>query len=124
MSLPPSLRFPSLVQLFLWASRPAELMQRAERLCGRTFTLRLPTFKVVMTSDREAIRTIFAAKADEMMAGRFAFIVRPVAGASSILLADGPEHAHRRKLLMLSFHGDRMRLSDEHLRDEPRACSD
>jgi cytochrome P450 len=110
MSLPPSLPLPALLQLWHWARRPAELMQRAERVCGQTFTLKLPTFKLVLTSEREAIRTIFAAKADEMLAGRFSFIVRSVVGETSILLCDGAEHLQRRKLLLPSFHGDRMRF--------------
>jgi cytochrome P450 len=96
--------------MFLWARRPAELMHRAERVCGQTFTLKLPSFKLVLTSEREAIRTIFAARAEEMLAGRFSFIVRPVVGETSILLRDGAEHMRRRKLLLPSFHGDRMRF--------------
>lgn len=85
-------------------------MQWAERRYGNTFKLELPGFQLVMTSEREAVRTMFAAKPDDMHAGKFNFILRPLVGSSSLLLLDGSSHMHRRKLLLPSFHGERMRL--------------
>lgn len=85
-------------------------MNWCERRYGKSFTLSLPQFRVMVTSDREAIRTIFAAKPDDMHAGRFNRVLRALVGNSSVLLLDGQEHMVRRKLLLPSFHGERMRF--------------
>ena len=85
-------------------------MNWCRRKYGKTFVVKLPSFHVVLMSDPEAIRTIFAAKPDEMHAGKFNRILRPLVGSSSVLLLDGSEHVHRRKLLLPSFHGERMRF--------------
>ena len=110
MPLPPGPPLPTPVQTLLWIRRPTELMEWCNRHYGKSFTLKLPQFKVMLTSDREAIRTMFAAKPDDMHAGRFNRILRALVGNSSVLLLDGPEHMHRRKLLLPSFHGERMRF--------------
>jgi cytochrome P450 len=110
MALPPIVPLPRPLQTLLWIRRPTQVMEYAHLLYGKMFTLRLPAFDLALTTDREAIRTIFAAKPDEMHAGRFNRIVRPLVGDSSVLLLDGSEHMHRRKLLLPSFHGERMRF--------------
>jgi cytochrome P450 len=96
--------------MLLWARRPTQLMEWAQRRYGNTFVVKLPGFHLVMTSERDAVRAMFAAKPDEMHAGKFNFILRPLVGSSSVLLLDGAEHMHRRKLLLPSFHGERMRF--------------
>ena len=98
------------VQTLLWVRRPTQVMDYAQRVYGPTFTLKLPALQLVLTSDRDAIRTMFAAKADDMHAGRFNRILRPLVGDSSLLLRDGAAHMQRRKLLMPAFHGERMRF--------------
>ena len=67
MSLPPGPPLPSPVQTLLWLRRPVELMQWCRRRYGPAFTLQLPPFPMALMSDPEAIRTIFAAKQDEIM---------------------------------------------------------
>lgn len=98
------------VQTLLWYKRPTELMSFCRARYGKSFTLKLPTFTVMLTSDIDAIRTIFAARPDEMHAGRFNRVLRPLVGESSVLLLDGPPHMQRRKLLLPAFHGERMRF--------------
>jgi cytochrome P450 len=110
MALPPAVPLPMPLQTLLWVRRPTQVMDYAHLVYGKMFTLRLPTFNLALTCDREAIRTIFAAKPDEMHAGRFNRILRTLVGDSSVLLLDGGEHMHRRKLLLPSFHGERMRF--------------
>jgi cytochrome P450 len=110
MALPPVLPLPMPLQTLFWIRRPTQVMEYAHLLYGKMFTVRLPSFDLTLTADRDAIRTIFAAKPDEMNAGRFNRILRPLVGDSSVLVLDGGEHMHRRKLLLPSFHGERMRF--------------
>jgi cytochrome P450 len=110
MALPPVLPLPMPLQTLLWIRRPTQVMEYAHLLYGKMFRVKLPSFDLALTADRDAIRTIFAAKPDEMHAGRFNRILRSLVGDSSVLLLDGGEHMHRRKLLLPSFHGERMRF--------------
>src|SRR5262245_5419787 len=109
-SSPPSPPLPTAAQTLLWVKRPTELMEWCQRRYGAAFTLHLPGFPLVLFSDPEAIRTIVAAKPDDMHAGQFNRILRVLVGESSVLLLDSAEHMQRRKLLLPSFHGDRMRF--------------
>jgi cytochrome P450 len=88
---------------------------------GPTFTLKLPPFNVVLLTEPDAIRTIFASKGDDMHAGEVNRILRALVGDHSVLLLDGPEHMRHRKLLMPSFHGERMRYYGETMAEITRA---
>jgi len=106
---PPEPPLPASIQTLFWIRRPVLFMQWCRHRYGPTFVIRLPPFKLVTFSDPESIRTIFAAKGDEMHAGGVNRILRVLVGDSSVLLLDGPEHIRQRKLLLPSFHGERMR---------------
>jgi cytochrome P450 len=121
MPFPPGPPLPTAVQTLLWIKRPTELMHYCASHYGKSFTLRLPQFRVMVTSEREAIRTIFAAKPDDMHAGRFNRILRSLVGSSSVLLLDGAAHMQRRKLLLPSFHGERMRFYGNTMAEITRA---
>jgi cytochrome P450 len=109
MQTPPRIALPMPLQTFLWIRRPVDVLERSRARLGPTFELALPPFRLVLFSEPEAIRTIFAAKSDEMHAGGVNRILRVLVGGSSVLVLDGPEHIRHRKLLMPSFHGERMR---------------
>jgi cytochrome P450 len=113
MSLPPTLPLPGPIQTLLWIRRPTELMQACERRYGSAFRVKLLPFDISLFSDPESIRAIFASKSDEMRAGEVNRILRVLVGESSVLLLDGEEHMRHRKLLLPSFHGERMRFYGE-----------
>ncbi len=77
---------------------------------GRSWTLHLPglAHAVVMTTDDAVIRAVFADAGDALHAGEANVVLRPFVGRRSILLADGPAHRRKRKLLLPPFHGERM----------------
>ena len=110
LRMPPSPPVPTPVQTLLWVKRPTQLFEWCQQHYGSAFTLKLPSFELVMLSDPADIRVMFAARPEEMHAGRFNTIVRPLVGDSSVLLLDGETHLARRKLLLPSFHGERMRF--------------
>lgn len=121
---PPVLPLPMPVQTLLWYKRPTELMRWCRARYGKSFVLKLPAFTPMVTCDIEAIRTIFAARPDEMHAGRFNRILRPVVGDSSVLLLDAAPHMRRRKLLLPAFHGERMRFYGRTMAEITRRVAD
>lgn len=95
--------------LYRWLKNPYPLMDELRRQYGETFTLRialLPT--MVVLSNPEHIKEVFASNGDDMHAGKLAESLRPFLGARSLLLLDGPEHRWVRKLVLPPFHGERM----------------
>jgi len=113
MRVPPSLPLPMPAQALLWVRRPVQVLHYCREHYGPTFQLRLPPFNVVILTEPEAIRTVFASKGDDMHAGEVNRILRTIVGSHSVLLLDGKEHKRHRKLLMPSFHGERMRFYGE-----------
>ncbi len=111
--LPPSLPLPMLVQSALWVRNPVQVLHYLQSHYGPTFRVKLPVHDVVMITEPEPIRTMFASKGDDMHAGRVNRILRAIVGDHSVLLLDGSEHMRHRKLLLPSFHGERMRFYGE-----------
>jgi cytochrome P450 len=62
---------------------------------------------MVMLSDPEAIRALYTEREHGLPPGR-TIALRPVMGASSVLLLEGSDHLARRKLMLPPFHGERM----------------
>jgi cytochrome P450 len=113
MSLPPTLPLPTPLQTLFWIRRPTDFMQLCSKRFGHAFRIKLLPFSISLFSDPDSVRTIFAAKSDEMHAGEVNRILRVLVGESSVLLLDGDEHMRHRRLLLPSFHGERMRFYGE-----------
>src|SRR4051812_34959556 len=121
MSLPPTPPLPKSLQSWFWIRRPTAFMNWAHRRYGNAFRVNLLPFSISMFSDPESIRTIFASKSTDMHAGQVNRILRTLVGDSSVLLLDDDEHMRHRKLLLPSFHGERMRLYGETMAELTRA---
>jgi cytochrome P450 family 135 len=111
MQLPPGPRAPAIWQTVAWMLRPAGFMRRLHRDFGdpvtiRTYWTREP---MVLFSHPDAVREIFRLDPEIAPAGRSWEFLAPFAGDHSILLLDGDEHIHQRRLLQGPFHGERMR---------------
>lgn len=115
--LPPGPRTPSIIQAgHLWR-RPLSFLSECARRYGDSFTLRVPTRPpMVIFSHPEAVKEIFAADPDELRAGEGNVVLEPILGRHSLLLLDGPQHLRERRLMLPSFHGERMRLYGETMR--------
>ncbi len=117
-SLPPGPKLPRLWQTLNWVRRPIPIMQHYARKYGECFTLRwLHTPPIVFFSDPAAIKQIFTTSPERALAGRANVILKPILGENSVLLLDGLRHKRERKLLMPPFHGERMRLYGETMRE-------
>jgi cytochrome P450 len=98
------------VQTALWILRPVPFMRWCKRRYGDIFMVRLPLSKggVVNVCDPAAVKTVFTGNPDRLRAGEANIILEPLLGSRSVLLLDGPEHLRQRKLMLPSFHGERM----------------
>ena len=91
----PSLPRPLLVGRFVF--QPTSFLADCERRYGEYFTLRLSDDRtMVVTSDPEAVKTVFTGDPAQMLAGKNNDILRPLLGDRSVLLLDGAEHMRQR----------------------------
>jgi cytochrome P450 len=111
IALPLGPRAPAIWQTLAWMARPGAFLQQAHARFGDPFTIRTYWTEepMVLFSDPEAVRQVFALDPSIAPAGRSWEVLRPFAGPYSILLLDGEEHLRERRLLQKPFHGERMR---------------
>ena len=108
-ALPPGPRVPRAVQMPAWLARPLWFAEQCRARFGDMFTVRIEERPWVMLADPAAVREVFTAPPDLVHAGDANAILRPMLGPSSVLLLDGAEHLHQRRLMLPAFHGDRLR---------------
>src|ERR1700757_2513714 len=90
--------------------RPTQFLEQCHERMGDYFTLRPTRDRViVVTVDPEAVRQVFTGDPDLLHAGAANIVLAPILGQRSVLLLDGPEHLRQRRLMLPSFHGERMR---------------
>ncbi|MGE0826631.1 MAG: cytochrome P450 [Candidatus Binatia bacterium] len=118
-ALPPGPRLPASLQLFRWLTRPTSFMEECARRYGDCFTVRFPFGRenIIFFSNPEAIKEIFTGDPEQLRAGEANVIVRPLLGDYSLLLLDGERHLKERRLMMPPFHGERMYVYGETMRE-------
>ncbi len=100
-SLPPGPHLPGVVQTLEWMYRPIQFMEKCRRKYGRIFSLRLgPASNVFVIADPTAAKQVLTADPEHFRAGDTNGTFRHVVGDHSILVMDGPEHLHHRRILL------------------------
>src|SRR5262245_19160927 len=85
--LPPGPRIPRIAQSAGWLFWPIEFMETCRRRYGSTFTLRLADMPpIVVIGEPAAVKEIFTGDPDVFHAGLANAILKPILGASSLLL--------------------------------------
>src|SRR5215208_4451861 len=108
--LPPGPKLPMPLQTMGWIARPGPFMDRCRDRYGDAFTLRIQNEGPwVMISDPDAVKQVFKGDPRLLHAGEGNVILKPMLGSSSVLLLDEDPHLRQRKLMLPSFHGERMR---------------
>ena len=74
----------------------------------------------VMVFDPELAKAVFQGPHRQLHAGKANVLLRPILGTRSVLLLDGDEHLHHRRLLLPPFHGRQMNKQVETMRE----CTD
>jgi cytochrome P450 len=93
---------------------PTRFLDACQRAQGDYFTLLPQKDRIlVVTSDPEAVERIFKGDPKLLHAGAGNVPLLPILGEGSVLLLDGAEHIRHRRLMLPSFHGERMRLYGE-----------
>jgi cytochrome P450 family 135 len=109
-SLPPGPRMPRALQTVIWARRAQWMLAQCRRRFGDTFRLEIAYEGTwILLSDPEDVRRVFTGDPNVLHAGEANGILRPVLGDHSLLLLDGAVHMEQRKLMLPSFHGERMK---------------
>jgi cytochrome P450 len=117
-ALPAGPSEPPVVQTMRWLLRPVSFLESCRRRFGETFSVRFLGFRtpLVMVSDPEVIRELYATPEHSLPAGRTLALL-PILGARSLLLLEGREHLARRRLMLPPFHGARMRAYESTVRE-------
>lgn len=108
--MPEPLRGPrfSPLQTLSFMKSPAVFFRENSQRYGDPFIAKLPMGTIVATGEPDGIREIFSAD-PSIFEPLSRVVLEPVVGANSMLLLSGERHKRERRLLMPSFHGERMR---------------
>jgi len=121
-TLPPGPSYPRAVQTLGWVRRPFQFMEDCHRHYGDMFTLRIAQEgRWVFLAHPEAVKQVFTGDPRVLHAGEANVILLPVVGHHSVLLLDEQRHMAHRKLMLPSFHGERMRRYGDLMREIARA---
>lgn len=97
-----------------WWRRPLDVLEHCHARYGDMFTYRLAhEGTLVFVSDPEAVKQVFTGDPRLLHAGEANTVLLPVLGEHSVLLLDEPAHMSQRKLMLPSFHGERMQRYGE-----------
>jgi cytochrome P450 len=118
VTLPPGPRGPLPLQAAGWILRPGPYSRKLRQRYGDTFSLNVERHAPwVVISHPDDVKTVFTGDPNVLHAGEGNQILRPLLGARSVLLLDGPEHMAERKALLPPFHGERMQAYGELIRE-------
>jgi cytochrome P450 len=93
-------------------------MQRGRRELGDNFSVSFVGFErpMVLLSDPVAIKALYTERGHGLPPGRNIFL-EPILGSRSLLLLEGADHLAHRRLMLPSFHGERMRSLEPMVRE-------
>lgn len=109
MNLPDGPPKPSFFERFYRVFNPIEFLHDCSSKYGDIFTISLSKgTPLVLFSNPQAIRQVFAADQRHFTIDKKNEIIRPLMGEHSLMLLDGEEHQRQRRLLMPAFHKSTM----------------
>jgi cytochrome P450 family 135 len=109
-SIPPGPRTSRLLQTVRWMYRPGPMLEDCRRRYGDMFTLRIAHEGTwVFLAHPDMVKQVFTGDPRVLHAGEANVVLLPMLGHHSVLLLDEAAHMSQRKLMLPSFHGERMR---------------
>lgn len=120
MPLPNPLSKPAFIQKLHWVADPVGYMESASEQYPDLFTAKIIGFgnTIVFVNHPQAMQEILTNDRKKFAAlGNQNRILQPLVGDYSMIMLDGDRHRRRRQLVMPSFHGDRMRVYGQLMRD-------
>jgi cytochrome P450 len=117
-SMPPGPRLPRALQTLGFIFFPVPFVESCRRRYGDVVTMgTLFDSRFVMVFDPGSVKQLFRGPPDQLRAGEANAPLGPVLGERSVLLLDGAEHIRHRRLMLPSFHGERMRAYEAVMRE-------
>ncbi|MBK8295391.1 MAG: cytochrome P450 [Solirubrobacterales bacterium] len=105
---PPKVRKPRAVQAWKLAHAQNSMFDEARAELGDVFELNLGRNKWNVLAHPDAIKQVFTSPPTVLHAGKGNEILATALGDHSVLLLDEDEHMRQRKLLLPSFHGEKL----------------
>lgn len=105
---PPRIKKPKVVQAWKLSHAQNEIFDQARSSYGDVFQLDIGRRKWNVLAHPDAIKQVFTAPPAVMHAGKGNEILATALGDYSVLLLDEAEHMRQRKLLLPSFHGEKL----------------
>ena len=107
---PPGPTLPRTLQTVLWLARPVAYPVSVRNRYGMPFALRLfQSAGFAFVDAPDDVARVFALPVEVATAAEENQMLAPLLGERSVLLVDGPEHIHLRRLLGRFLHGQAMR---------------
>jgi cytochrome P450 len=120
--LPPGPSAPRALQTVRWIFRPGAMLEDCRRRYGDMFTLRIAHEGLwVFLAHPDAVKQVFTGDPRVLHAGEANVVLLPMLGHHSVLLLDEAAHMSQRKLMLPSFHGERMRRYEHVMAEVARA---
>src|ERR1039458_1041995 len=116
--LPPGPRLPRAIQTVGFMLAGARFLEACRRRYGPVVTFgTLFDERFVMVFDPELVKEVFRGSGEQLHAGEANALLGPILGERSVLLLGGAEHMRQRRLMLPAFHGARMLVHEQAMRD-------
>jgi cytochrome P450 len=116
--LPPGPRLPRVIQTAGFLLAGPRFLEACRRRYGPVVTFgTLFDERFVMVFEPELVKELFRGSSEQLHAGEANALLGPILGERSVLLLDGPEHLRHRRLMLPPFHGARMLVHEQAMRD-------
>lgn len=114
--MPPTMRGSVLLHTLRFTFDPDGFFWAAHRRYGDIFKLRILGQEWLAIAHPDAVKEVFSHGPDDVNSGEANQALSPVLGTRNLLLLDGEEHLHRRRIVLPPFHGERMRAYETTIR--------
>ncbi len=116
--MPPGPRLPRAVQTVGFVLAAPRFLEACRRRYGEVVTFAtLFDDRFVMVFDPALVKQVFQGSPERLHAGEANSMLGPIVGRRSVLLLDGAEHIRHRRLLLPTFHGERMQAYADLMRE-------
>ncbi len=115
--LPPKVNISVPLATYRMIKNPYDLLTECYKEYGDIFSLQTLVGNFVYVSDLDSIKDIFSKHSKKFNTGETVLFLEPFVGRHSLLLLDGQEHARQRKLLTPPFHGEKMKMFTDLMRN-------
>ena len=114
----PGPRMPRPMQGASFLAAEARYLSRCRRRYGDVFALEVwPFHPLVVVGDPKEVKRVFTGDPAQLHAGEGNEVLEPLVGAHSVLVLDEKEHLRTRKMMLPPFHGERMRVYGDVMRE-------